>query len=346
MGDKIKLFTCGVIPIAEKLLEVFSVRTYSSLPEVDRKAIELLDGIKKTSGDVVAFYKLYETWAKERRHCIKELRELAENIDWHHRNSNVVQLPTSAVGIAGGVLSIVGLALIPVTFGVSLGLTIAGGVVGGVAAATGVGNAIADIGITINRSKKAKTYIEEHQTTTESMKTIVASLLQNSNKLSTIATSEVMEVIDQAMVRNAGQLTKVTAIGAKNSVSTGYTLIKTIPSAIKALTLLRRSTGVAVATGTTSIRAVESTAADVASGTAAGTAKVVSAGGEVLRGFGFAFSAIGIAVDIFTIGFTVYDLAKGSQTSAAKKLREVADHLEEELKQVKDIHSKLNNVIE
>ena len=79
---------------------------------------------------------------------------------------------------------------------------------------------------------------------------------------------------------------------------------------------------------------------------AAGTAKVVSTGSEVLRGFGFAFSAIGIAVDIFTIGFTVYDLAKGSQTSAAKKLREVADHLEEELKQVKDIHSKLNNVIE
>ena len=163
MEGKVKLFTCGVIPCVEKLLEVFSVRTYSSLPEVDRRAIELLDGMKKTSEDVVAFFKLYETWAKERRDCIKEVRELAENIDWHHRNTNIAQLPTSAVGITGGVLSIVGLALIPVTFGVSLGLTIAGGVVGGVAAATGVGNTIADIGISTGQRLKAKFCMQEHQ---------------------------------------------------------------------------------------------------------------------------------------------------------------------------------------
>ena len=34
---------------------------------------------------------------------------------------------------------------------------------------------------------------------------------------------------------------------------------------------------------------------------------------------GLHFSAIGIAVDISTIRFTVYDLAKDSQTSAEKK---------------------------
>ena len=46
-----------------KLLEVFSMRTYSSLPEANRQTIELLEGMKKTSEDVVAFFKLYETWA-------------------------------------------------------------------------------------------------------------------------------------------------------------------------------------------------------------------------------------------------------------------------------------------
>lgn len=346
MGDKIKLFTCGLIPIVEKLLELLSKRTYSSLPEVDRQAIELLNGIKKTSENVVAFFKLYEKWAKERRDCIKEVREVAENIDWHHRNTNIVQLPTSAVGIAGGVLSIVGLALIPVTFGTSLGLTIAGGVVGGVAAFTGVGNAVADIGIKIKKSKKAKECIEQHRSTTEEMKKIVSSLLENSNKLNTLATSDVMKVIDQAMIRNAGELTKVVVIGTKQSRTIGHTLIKTIPSAIKSLTLLRRGVGVAIATGTTSIRAVESTTVDVASGTAAGTARAVSTGSEVLRGFGFAFSAIGIAVDIFTIGFTVYDLATGSETSVAKKLKEVADHLEAELQQVDDVNIKLSNLTE
>ena len=342
MEDKIKLFTCGLIPTVEKLLELLSIRTYSSLPEVDRQAIELLNGIKKTSDSVVAFFKLYETWAKERRDCIKKVRELAENIDWHHRNINIAQLPTSAAGITGGALSIAGLALIPVTFGASLGLTIAGGVVGGAAALTGVGTAVADISITTNQSNKAKECIKQHQSTTEEMKTIVESLLENSNKLNTLATSEVMKVINQLIWKNKVELTRVVLVG---SITTGYTLIETIPTAIKNLTLvLRRGTGVAVATGTTSIRAAESTAADVASGTATGTAKAVSTGSKVSRGFGFAFSAVGIAVDIFTIGFTVYDLATGSETSAAKKLKEVAKHLEEELEQVNDLYSKLNNL--
>ena len=47
-----------------------------------------------------------------------------------------------------------------------------------------------------------------------------------------------------------------------------------------------------------------------------------------------------------TIGFTVHDLATGFQRSATKMLREFANHLEEELEQVNDIYSKMNNLIE
>lgn len=82
------------------------------------------------------------------------VEESADQLDRMHRGSRISGIASSSVGATGGVLTIVGLALAPVTAGVSLGLTITGiglGVTSGVntivTTATGAG---------VNSSQKKK----------------------------------------------------------------------------------------------------------------------------------------------------------------------------------------------
>lgn len=57
---------------------------------------------------------------------ITTLKDLANELDEHFSRISVSKIGGSATGIVGAVLGIVGLSLAPVTFGASLGLTIAG----------------------------------------------------------------------------------------------------------------------------------------------------------------------------------------------------------------------------
>ncbi|XP_042360281.1 uncharacterized protein LOC121956216 [Plectropomus leopardus] len=61
---------------------------------------------------------------------LKELEENAVQLDRMHKGAKISSVAGSSVGAVGGVLSIVGLALIPVTAGVSLGLIIGGTALG------------------------------------------------------------------------------------------------------------------------------------------------------------------------------------------------------------------------
>lgn len=63
-----------------------------------------------------------------------------------------------------------GLALSPVTFGASLGLTIAGVAVGGTAAVTGVTSSVTEVGIKYHHVWTIRECVKEHHSSTEEMK--------------------------------------------------------------------------------------------------------------------------------------------------------------------------------
>ena len=88
--------------------------------------------------------------------------------------------------------------------------------------------------------------------------------------------------------------------------------------------------------------AVSGTVDSVAEGTGRGIGKAATTTGSRAL---IAFSAIGILVDIFVIGLTVKDLRDGSKTTVAKRLREVADKLKEEIQYMKSIHDILADEI-
>ena len=333
---------CGAIPGFEFFAEHTGIQTYSSLPgfcHLDESHLKLLEALKKTDKSVVDFNSKFPSWLADRRNVIKAINELADNIEWHHRNISAVQIPTSLFGIAGAVMTITGLALIPVTFGASLGLTIAGAAVGVSAGVTGVTTSVTDLGIAISRSKKAKSIVEEHKASTEEMVKIANAVLDNSLEVCQLATPKSLSVLKETFIRNGGQFAHNAILSMKTGAIVGLSLIKTIPKAARSLTHLRKGFGVAATAGTSTFRTFEMAATDSASGA---VRVVATTTGKALTICGFVFSAIGIAVDVVSIAVASYDLAKGSKTSVSKQLRNVASQLEKEVSIMEELKSKLD----
>ncbi|XP_068089381.1 apolipoprotein L3-like [Hyperolius riggenbachi] len=116
----------------------------------DEDKRELLSSVNENLKECEALTALLKKAISE---CVIELYSIAEDIDKFHKRATITNVVGSTFGIAGGILSIIGLALIPVTLGVSLILS---GVGIGVATAGGVTGASASIADTVNMKKKCK----------------------------------------------------------------------------------------------------------------------------------------------------------------------------------------------
>ncbi|XP_033999179.1 uncharacterized protein LOC117492870 isoform X2 [Trematomus bernacchii] len=91
---------------------------------------------------------------------LKDLEEHAVQLDRMNKGAKISSVAGSSVGAVGGVLSIVGLALIPVTAGVSLALTMTGV---GMGITSGVNSAVTtatEIGVNCTYQKKAREVFE------------------------------------------------------------------------------------------------------------------------------------------------------------------------------------------
>ncbi|KAB5554305.1 hypothetical protein PHYPO_G00048810 [Pangasianodon hypophthalmus] len=87
---------------------------------------------------------------------LSDLEEAAVQLDKMKKGSNISTVAGSSVGIAGGVLSIVGLALAPVTAGVSLALTLTGAGLGVTSGVNGIVTGITEIAVNSHQRKNAK----------------------------------------------------------------------------------------------------------------------------------------------------------------------------------------------
>lgn len=86
---------------------------------------------------------------------LNELEENAVQLDRMNKGAKISSVAGSSVGAVGGVLSIVGLALIPVTAGVSLGLLIGGTALGITSGVNSLVTTATEIGINRKHQKKA-----------------------------------------------------------------------------------------------------------------------------------------------------------------------------------------------
>ena len=107
---------------------------------------------------------LRKLWYPIRYQTIEELTNSKDELISIVRHERIAKIATSSASIAlGGSLVVAGIALAPFTFGASIGLSVAGGVVGGLASLGGIGAFIASKVTSNKHLKKAQEHISLDQ---------------------------------------------------------------------------------------------------------------------------------------------------------------------------------------
>ena len=312
-------------------------------------ALTILARLRDCSKLLKDFFSLYPSWRDERIQCIRNISYLADEMERHHRNVNIVQLPTVGLGILGGVLTITGIALAPVTFGASLGLSIAGGVVGVGAAATGAGATITDLALAKKKKKEASECFENHKRKTAELTELIQKIATCSDEIDKSFSDKVIAFVVDFIreVATFARNSKAAFAGFCSVASCTFavmSLVKTIPQAViglKTLVLLITNSPVlhSVFDLVFSPARIAGAGVRVTAQTARVTAKV---GAPALAAFGYIGGVVGIGVSGAVGAYTIYDMVKNkNKTDASKKLREFSSQLQDEFCDVEKVYNML-----
>ncbi|XP_061434159.1 uncharacterized protein LOC133359671 [Lethenteron reissneri] len=144
------------------------------------------DGGEEWSKAHSKLVEVFPEWKKKRIGVLKMLADMIVQLKKRARDGNISKVAGSSASIAGGAMAIAGIALIPVTFGASLGLTIAGtatGVAGGITAA---GASIAVLVMNKASTKEATENIEKDKIAGEKLAEAVQSIYLAVSKLNVV----------------------------------------------------------------------------------------------------------------------------------------------------------------
>lgn len=239
---------------------------------------------------------------------LDEVEQCAVELDKMNKGAKISSVAGSSVGAAGGVLSIVGLALIPVTAGVSLGLTIAGMSMGVTSGASSLVTTLTEVGVNSTQQKKANEVFENFY---KGFKKVQDSLDEVMNQRGNLEPSNIDVLL--GVVKGVH---KVCTIGK------GIDSIVDAASALKTLKAedIVAGAGKAVLQDTKALRNVPRVAADVPDIGQAAVKGPLALTKGARAGF-IALNALSLGMDLFFIAKDSMSLAKGSETKVSKFLR-------------------------
>ncbi|KAM9500317.1 apolipoprotein L1 isoform 3-T3 [Clarias gariepinus] len=261
---------------------------------------------EKVQRGIRVFNQLFSERAEALWQHIIDLNLIADGLDRFNKRAKVAQITGGSTSAVGGVATITGLALAPVTMGTSLIVTAVGL---GVAAAGGLTSASAGISNSVHGSmdrKKVERILKDFQ-----------SKMGDIDK----CTRFIKRGIENLREFNAPRVKKL------KTYDSDYTAINNIyedgAMAGKALLTsaneIARFTQVAMATGGTAARAVQ--VAAMATG--------------VLTG-------LFVAMDVYFVAKDSHELRKGAKSEFAQKIREVAEQLQQGLVELNMIREELD----
>lgn len=259
---------------------------------------------------------------------LSDLEDSAVQLDRMNMGARISSVAGSSVGAVGGVLSIIGLALIPVTAGASLALTMTGV---GLGITSGVNSAVTtatEIGVNHTQQKKVSETFQKFMEDVKSIQDCLDDITyQNSDQNS--------DFVDVAVC--VGKI-----LGKAGTVGKG---IDSLVDAVSAAKLLRSeevlaSAGKVVAEEGKALRNVPRVASELPDmGQAAARGPLAMSSGA--RGGFIALNALFLGVDVFFIVKDSMNLARGSETEVSKFIRARSALWRSEISSWKKIHELL-----
>ncbi|XP_036453090.1 uncharacterized protein LOC118826275 isoform X2 [Colossoma macropomum] len=259
---------------------------------------------EKVQRGIRVFNQLFSERAEGLWQHVIDLRAIADGLDRFNWRTKVAQITGGSTSAVGGVATITGLALAPVTMGTSLIVTAVGL---GVAAAGGLTSASAGISNAVNNSqdrKKVERIVEDYQSKMADINKCMKFIKQGIENLRQF---NLLRVKKQAYNRDFPGLNGVYEDGAMAS---------------KAVLINANEI----------MRVVQ--IANVAGSTAARAVQIASMATGVLTG-------LFVGMDIYFVAKDSQELRKGAKSEFAAKIREVADQLHEGLVELNTIREEL-----
>lgn len=250
-------------------------------------------------------------YIKEIHNITELLNNIAKELDETFKSINIAKVTGASTAIAGGILSAVGFGLSFFTFGASLALTVAGGVICGAGGLTVGGAEIANLVKSSKAMKGANKNIKKYN---DQMKIVRDRCLEIGAKL------ERYGEIDKTFTSWVEFWAKLTGAG----INVGWSAIG-------------RTIGVGVNITNNATRVTTST----------GVTLVKSLGTGVGRGIHIAGGVAGVLLmplDIYTLVDSAIDLHKENPHEISKKIREVADGMIQKCPCENEIHNMIEAV--
>ncbi|XP_029944114.1 apolipoprotein L2-like [Salarias fasciatus] len=240
---------------------------------------------------------------------LNDLEETAVQLDRMNKGARISTVAGSSVGAVGGVLSIVGLALIPFTAGVSLSLTLAGVGLGVTSGVNSMVTTAAEIGVNNAQQKKAKNTFQSFMEDVQILQDCV---------------DEAKYQTDSRLRVNIGEVGMgvFEVLGRTTAVGMGIDSMVDAISAIKLSKSEQAATGAGrvLAEGGKALGAISKVASDIPDiGQAA--AKTTVAVTKAARAGFITLNALFLGMDVFMICTNSMNLAKGSETQVSKFIR-------------------------
>ncbi|XP_065129945.2 uncharacterized protein [Paramisgurnus dabryanus] len=276
--------------------------------------------------DALNFIGLFSKRRSGMEQFLSDLEESAVQLDRMKKGASISTVAGSSLGIAGGVLSIVGLALAPVTAGVSLALTLTGVGLGVTSGVNSLVTGITETAVNIHHGKNARNIFRE--------------FMNDTNKMQCC--------LEQASVKHVKDLDVVDIFKAEKVLVRAVGVAKGVDAlvdAVSAVKVLKSEQMVATATKiglqeTQSTRTISKLATDLpdigklAKGTPLALSKSARAGFITVN-------ALFIGLDFLFICKDSISLAKGSKSETSQLIRSRATLWKSELEAWQKIYDSL-----